>query len=172
MPERIATALLLQGQLLSVQISYGGGPISIEMNGTTHSVEILSVENGAIRALVKGKQREARFLQAGRDFFADVEGHQLTLSEPAYAREGSEFEGSGSIRAPMPGRILKLEAAAGAMVEAGARLLVMEAMKMEHVLRSPFAGRMADMLVREGDQVREGDVLCTITPDDQKSPQG
>jgi biotin carboxyl carrier protein len=48
----------------------------------------------------------------------------------------------------------------------------MEAMKMEHVLRAPFAGKMADMLVREGDQVREGDVLCTITPDDQKSPQG
>jgi 3-methylcrotonyl-CoA carboxylase alpha subunit len=165
-------SLLLQGQLLSVQISYGGGSISIEMNGSTHSVESLSVENGAIRALVKGKQREARFLQAGRDFFADVEGHQLTLSEPAYAREGSAFEGSGSIRAPMPGRILKLEAAAGTMVEAGARLLVMEPMKMEHVLRAPFAGKMADMLVREGDQVREGDVLCTITPDDQKSPQG
>jgi 3-methylcrotonyl-CoA carboxylase alpha subunit len=163
-------SLLLQGQLVSVRISYGGGPISIEMNGKTHSVEIISIKNGAMRALVDGAQREVRFLRAGRDLFADVDGHQVMLSERAYAREGGEFGGSGSIRAPMPGRILKLETAAGTMVEAGARLLVMEAMKMEHVLRAPFAGRMADMLVREGDQVREGDVLCTIASGDETSP--
>jgi 3-methylcrotonyl-CoA carboxylase alpha subunit len=163
-------SLLLQGQLLSVQIGYGDRDISIEMNGKWHLVQSLSIENGAMRALVDGEQREARFLRAGRDLFADVDGHQLMLSEPAYALQGSEPGGSGSIRAPMPGRILKLEAAAGTMVEAGARLLVMEAMKMEHVLRAPFAGRMADMLVREGDQVREGDILCTISSDSEASP--
>jgi 3-methylcrotonyl-CoA carboxylase alpha subunit len=165
-------SLLLQGLPLSVRISYGEGPIALEVNGKTHWVEILSVENGVISALVDGERRKARFLRAGRDVFADAEGHQLTLSEPTYASERISSTGSGSIRAPMPGRILQLEAAAGAVVEAGARLLVMEAMKMEHVLRAPFAGRMADMLVREGDQVREGDVLCIITPDDKKSVQG
>ena len=130
------------------------------------------IENGAIRAIVDGEQSEVRFLGAGPDLFVDADGHQLILSEPPYASGASEFGGSGSIRAPMPGRILKLEAAPGAMVEIGTRLLVLEAMKMEHVLRAPFAGRMADMLVREGDQVREGDVLCTIASDDEKSPQG
>ena len=140
------------------------------MDGKTHSIENLLIENGAIGAIVDGEQSEVRFLRAGPDLFADVEGYQLMLSELAYARDGNEFGGSGSVRAPMPGRILKLEVAAGMKVEEGARLLVMEAMKMEHVLRAPIAGRVTDMLVREGDQVREGDVLCTITSGNEASP--
>jgi 3-methylcrotonyl-CoA carboxylase alpha subunit len=163
-------SLLLQGQLVTVTMSYGEGAVTLKMNGKMHSVEVLSIGNGALRALVDGKDTEAQFLRTGRDLFADVEGHQLLLSEPAYARGGSDFGGSGSVRAPMPGRILKLEVAAGTKVEEGARLLVMEAMKMEHVLRAPIAGRVTDLLVREGDQVREGDVLCTITSGSEALP--
>jgi 3-methylcrotonyl-CoA carboxylase alpha subunit len=50
-------------------------------------------------------------------------------------------------------------------VRSGDRLLLLEAMKMEHVLRAPVAGTLSDLLVAEGDQVREGDVLCVIVPE-------
>jgi 3-methylcrotonyl-CoA carboxylase alpha subunit len=163
-------SLLLQGQPVTVTVSYGGGSVTLDIDGKTYSVEILSIEDGNFRALVDGEQTEARFLRAGRDIFADVEGHHLTLSEPDYAHDRGEFAGSGSIRAPMPGRILKLEVATGTEVEEGTRLLVMEAMKMEHVLRAPISGRMEDILVHEGDQVREGDVLCVIASGDGSSP--
>jgi 3-methylcrotonyl-CoA carboxylase alpha subunit len=73
--------------------------------------------------------------------------------------------GEGSVLAPMPGRVSKIEVANGAPVQMGDRLLVLEAMKMEHVLRAPVAGSVADISIAEGQQVREGDRLCTIVPE-------
>jgi len=50
-------------------------------------------------------------------------------------------------------------------VEAGQRLLVLEAMKTEQALRAPFAGVVARLNAREGDLVQEGAVLVEIAPD-------
>ena len=68
----------------------------------------------------------------------------------------------GKIRAPMPGRILSLGVAVGQSVEAGDRLLVLEAMKMEHRLNAPAKGKISAISVAEGDQVSEGAVLVEI----------
>ena len=58
--------------------------------------------------------------------------------------------GDGVVKAPMHGRVLELFAAAGDRVAAGQRLAVIEAMKMEHTLRAPFAGVVAQVPVRTG----------------------
>jgi 3-methylcrotonyl-CoA carboxylase alpha subunit len=157
--------LVLQGSAMRVVADYGQDAVTIAIDGSAHVVEILASENGALRALVDGAPAQARFLRVGQSLFADVEGHHLTLSEPDYAQQRIAPGGSGSVRAPMPGRVLAIEVEPGAMIGEGGRLMVLEAMKMEHVLRAPIAGRMKDILVRAGDQVREGDVLCIIDSD-------
>jgi 3-methylcrotonyl-CoA carboxylase alpha subunit len=65
-------------------------------------------------------------------------------------------ESRGELRSPMPGRILALLAEAGATVEKGAPLLVMEAMKMEHTLRAPAKGTVKAFHCSPGDQVADG----------------
>ncbi|MHB9878473.1 acetyl/propionyl/methylcrotonyl-CoA carboxylase subunit alpha [Pacificimonas sp. ICDLI1SI03] len=72
--------------------------------------------------------------------------------------------GDGSIRAPMPGRILSLDVAEGKGVTAGQRLCVLEAMKMENRLSAPFAGTVTKIAVAKGDQVAEGALLMQIEP--------
>mgnify|MGYP003800240693 CR=1 FL=1 len=62
----------------------------------------------------------------------------------------------------MPGRVIALLALPGP-VEAGAPLLVMEAMKMEHTLTAPAAGTLDGFLVAVGDQVEEGAALVEFT---------
>jgi 3-methylcrotonyl-CoA carboxylase alpha subunit len=62
----------------------------------------------------------------------------------------------GRLTAPMPGKVIAIAAAAGAKVERGAPLLVMEAMKMEHTIVAPADGIVADILYAVGDQVEEG----------------
>ncbi|EMD84558.1 acetyl/propionyl/methylcrotonyl-CoA carboxylase subunit alpha [Pacificimonas flava] len=74
--------------------------------------------------------------------------------------------GDGSVVAPMPGRVLNLFVENGKMVEAGERLLVLEAMKMENRLTAPIGGRVVDLSITEGNQVSEGAVLLTIEPAD------
>lgn len=70
--------------------------------------------------------------------------------------------GGGAIVAPMPGRVIAVEVTAGATVTKGARLLVLEAMKMEHALIAPFDGTVAELAVATGDQVSEGMMLARI----------
>lgn len=65
----------------------------------------------------------------------------------------------GSLTAPMPGVVTVLSAAPGDEVEAGAPLLIMEAMKMEHSIKAPFDGVVKTYKFEPGDQVKDGDLL-------------
>jgi propionyl-CoA carboxylase alpha chain len=73
----------------------------------------------------------------------------------------------GSLVAPMPGGVVRVEASAGQRVSAGQPVLVLEAMKMEHVIVAPADGLLAEVLVSRGDQVEAGDVLATVTREDR-----
>jgi len=70
--------------------------------------------------------------------------------------------GTGDVRAAINGRIIEVAVAPGDEVAAGQRLLVLEAMKMEHELRATAAGRVGTVEVRVGDQVAPGQVLVRI----------
>lgn len=70
----------------------------------------------------------------------------------------------GSLRSPMPGRIVNLSVRQGDRVHTGQGLLALEAMKMEHVIRAPFDGYIAELPVAAGDQVAENVLLVRIAP--------
>ena len=66
------------------------------------------------------------------------------------------------VTAPMPGRVLALDVQVGQQVVVGERLLVLEAMKMEHRLLAKVAGTVVAVNVSEGDQVTDGNLLVEI----------
>ena len=71
-------------------------------------------------------------------------------------------ETPGSLHAPMPGRVVRVEVGTGDRVGAGQILLVLEAMKMEHTLRAPHSGTVTEVDCSPGDQVEAGAVLVVI----------
>ena len=71
-------------------------------------------------------------------------------------------EVAGSDAAPMSGKIVKVDVAPGAAVEAHQVLVVMEAMKMEHTIAAPYDGSVLTINVSAGDTVGAGDVLAEI----------
>jgi propionyl-CoA carboxylase alpha chain len=71
----------------------------------------------------------------------------------------------GGLNAPMPGLIIDVRVKVGQHVEAGETLVVMEAMKMEHVIAAPSAGTVGAVFVTLAQQVDNGAVLLTIEPD-------
>ncbi len=77
-------------------------------------------------------------------------------------RESIGHSTGDQIRAPMPGLVREVAAQAGQKVTAGQRLVVLEAMKMEHVLRAPRDGVVALTSVSAGDQVEAGDVVLEL----------
>lgn len=70
--------------------------------------------------------------------------------------------GGTVVAAPMPGKILKVNVATGASVQAGDVLLILEAMKMENEIISSSAGTVQEIRAREGDNVNTGDTLVIL----------
>ena len=94
------------------------------------------------------------------DVFLDGEQHRFSLPRLSFSR--GSLVGSGGCVAPMAGRGVKVAVQAGAEVRRGAQLVVMEAMKMEHVIRAPSDGVVAAVLYKEGDFVEGGKLLVTF----------
>ena len=91
---------------------------------------------------------------AGRRF-------DFELRDPLTGPEAGEQEGAG-LAAPMPGKILAVLTQAGAQVEKGAPMIVMEAMKMEHTISAPANGLVKEVRYAVGDQVAEGAELIAF----------
>ena len=97
----------------------------------------------------------------GERFAVDVvdeRTHQIR----ALTGAGRPRAGDGVVSAPMPGMVVRVEVAEGQRVEAGAGLVVVEAMKMENELRAPSAGVVARVHVTPGQAVEKGAPLVTL----------
>ena len=70
--------------------------------------------------------------------------------------------GIAEVHAPMPGAVIAIHVAVGDLVDGGDPIVTLEAMKMEHGVPSPRAGRVGELLVGVGDQVTRGQILATV----------
>jgi len=68
----------------------------------------------------------------------------------------------GAVLAPMPGKVIAVDVVEGEAVTKGQRLLVLEAMKMEHALTAPFDGTVAELKVSAGSQVQVETLLARV----------
>ncbi|MGP4047515.1 acetyl/propionyl/methylcrotonyl-CoA carboxylase subunit alpha [Streptomyces sp. 2A115] len=100
----------------------------------------------------------------GRDGDAwDVRDHDPV----AASLSGAARSGVDSLTAPMPGTVTVVKVAVGDQVAAGQSLLVVEAMKMEHVISAPHAGTVAELDVTPGTTVAMDQVLAVIAPHEE-----
>jgi 3-methylcrotonyl-CoA carboxylase alpha subunit len=121
---------------------------------------IISDEGSSLRYRLADRTGAATVLRLGDQFHVFLQGHHylLSLADPM-AHAAEDVQHAGSLTAPMPGRIVALPAPVGALVDKGAALLVMEAMKMEHTLCAPQKGTVRAYLCQVGEQVDEGVAL-------------
>ncbi len=133
-----------------------GGPdgapvrLRLEWNGVTHT--FLAPSGGA-----------------GQWLGRDGDGWQVQDHDPvAAALSGAAgAHGMDALTAPMPGTVTVVKAAVGDEVVAGQSLLVVEAMKMEHVISAPHAGTVAQLDVTPGSTVAMDQVLAVVDPHEE-----
>jgi 3-methylcrotonyl-CoA carboxylase alpha subunit len=96
--------------------------------------------------------------------YAFARGRQafVALMDPLDRMAGGGEEGDGAIRAPMNGRVAALYVEEGERVDAGQRLAVIEAMKMEHAMTAPFAGFVRDLIANVGEQVEMAERIMRV----------
>ena len=88
-------------------------------------------------------------------------GHVALRRTPRFMDPADQVA-TGSLLAPMPGAVVSVAVEPGAEVAAGAPVLVLEAMKMQHTVAAPHAGTVTEIPVAVGDQVAAGDVLAVV----------
>ncbi|HET6610877.1 MAG TPA: acetyl-CoA carboxylase biotin carboxylase subunit [Kofleriaceae bacterium] len=92
----------------------------------------------------------------------DAAGATDLIERPRFVSPNAS-DAAGSLRSPMPGRVIKVLATCGQTVAAGEPLVVLEAMKMEHTVTSPDDGVVENISVSEGDQVEANAILAVVT---------
>ncbi|MEV5337616.1 biotin carboxylase N-terminal domain-containing protein [Streptomyces sp. NPDC052676] len=110
------------------------------------------------------------FHRAGDWLGRDGDAWQVRDHDPVAASlDRAAHAGADSLTAPMPGTVTVVKVAVGDEVTAGQSLLVVEAMKMEHVISAPHAGTVAELDVTPGTTVAMDQVLAVITPHEDAS---
>jgi acetyl-CoA/propionyl-CoA carboxylase biotin carboxyl carrier protein len=156
----------------------GHDPVGVRIRGRAAAAEVAVGDNepvpctawrddDALVVTVDGATRryacalDGETLWLGRDGLAWGIREQAPLDAATSAATGA----GGPLLSPMPGTVTAVEVADGQHVEAGARLVVVEAMKMEHALTAPIAGVVRELRARPGDTVAKDAVLLVVEPE-------
>ena len=101
-------------------------------------------------------------VRQGDAVLVSYRGRQYRVERKASRARAAAGVGSGEMRAPMPGLVVDVRVNEGDEVEAGATLLVLEAMKTQQPFNAPYKGRVVKLPVKKGDQVAEGTLLALV----------
>jgi 3-methylcrotonyl-CoA carboxylase alpha subunit len=140
------------------------GNLSLELPGGAVEASVRRSDDGRLAIRLGNDTFTAAVVRraandGGIDYtlFADGGSQRLRLVDPL---DVTQYEavasGEGSVRSPLPGKIIDLRVKPGDTVTRGQPLLVLEAMKMEHTLAAPADGKVKSVRYAVGEQVPEG----------------
>jgi propionyl-CoA carboxylase alpha chain len=134
--------------------------------------ELGAAAPGHVELTAGGIARQFSVHRVGDEVFVDSPLGAITLTEVERFPEPGAETMAGSLLAPMPGTVVRVAVAVGDAVEAGAPIVILEAMKMEHVVSAPAAGVVAELAVQAGQAVDAGTELARVEPATDDAPAG
>ena len=147
------------------------GRVAAEIGGRIYDLEFRQPSPDSYLFFLGANVYECRVSEraAAKEVF-DVDirarSHAVTIVDPKRLRSGQNSDrhhhGATEIRAQMPGKVVRVQIEAGASVEKGAGIVVVEAMKMQNEMKSPREGVVVSINVKAGDTVNAGDVLAVV----------
>ncbi len=131
-------------------------------------IEIVTATPAQVRMSIDGVERRYSVRRSGTSVVVTSPEGSLTLTELPRYTDPSALAAPGSLLAPMPGTVIRIGAEIGDIVEAGQSIIWVEAMKMEHTIRTDAAGVLDELRVAVGDQVDIGMLLAVISGDSEE----
>ena len=166
-PGRRALAMEFADQRLEVSAWGSDGRYTVQHGGQRWSVHDARHDGHWLHWRDDERSHRLRVRASGDDWLVFVDDRRYRVHEAApYDWSPGDEGGSDRVLAPMPGRIVAIKVAIGDSVEADQELLVMEAMKMELMLRAPRAGTIAELRAAAGDFVEADTVLALFAAED------
>lgn len=140
----------------------GADAYSIEVDGKAQIAKRISLTNSLLTYEIDGHRKSVSVVADGERYFLRDGVNDIVLNEKPRFPDATSSEVKGACIAPMPGKVATVHVVNGQRIEKGAQLVVLEAMKMEHVVTASHAGTVRDVRVQAGTQVHAHEVLIVI----------
>jgi len=138
---------------------------NITLNDSNVNNQIILDNNKSKLVSVKGMDHELKRYQIqidGRIYHVQISDavDQQILTMNLKSKRSNQLK---ELRAPMPGLVRQVNVQAGDQVDAGDSLFILEAMKMENLLKSPVNGKVSDVFVKPGESVEKNQILLSFS---------
>ena len=125
----------------------------------TYGVDIYSISSHVISILIEGRSYQVYLAREKEKRYLSLEGEEFIVQEPEASQEGVQKgeekskEGELTVKAPMPGKVIKINVSENEEVRKNQTLAIVEAMKMENEIKSNIEGFVKKIFISPGDLV-------------------
>jgi len=159
--------IAIDGKTYRLDLSRTDGRWSCRVDGREVEVDAVLARPNVLSLRIGNKAYEVKCERVGGDVHIWVGSQRFAAEarDPRSLRSRTrsvDDHGPKKLTAPMPGKVVRILLSQGAEVEAGAGVLVVEAMKMQNEVKAPKRGTIQKILVSEGAAVNAGDVLAIV----------
>jgi len=161
--------LRLGQELFRVATEERGNRVKVTVGDETYEVDLQNISENCLSLLIDGVAYTAYVAREGNKRFVQIGEEQYLFEEPEEEVSGAIGGAVGQlaeteIGPPMPGKVVKLLVKEGQKVAIGQGLVIVEAMKMEHEIRSTLEATVKKVNFSSGDLVNLGDVIIELEP--------
>jgi biotin carboxyl carrier protein len=159
--------IAIDGKNYRLELEQSEGRWSCRVDGREVEVDAVLARPNVLSLRIGNKAYEVKCERVGNDQHLWVGSRRFAaeVRDPRSLRSrarAADDHGPRKLTAPMPGKVVRILVTQGAEIEAGAGILVVEAMKMQNEVKSPKKGSVQKILVSEGAAVNAGDVLAIV----------
>lgn len=159
--------LVKDDETYPLEVGEENSRLCVTLSGEPVEIEVGNQSSGGLSLLVGDRSYEVQVSVQDKQIAVELEGERFLfeLDDGLLTGKGGRRDGHGGVadvKAPMPGKVVKLLVSAGDDVEAGQGILLFEAMKMQNEIRSPITGAVMDLAVQEGQAVESRETLFSI----------
>ncbi len=157
-------SLILRSMPLRCSVEREGDEFVVQIEEFTFRLRVSPLEPGVYRMETSGRSQIVRVAHVKARSFVYIDGCILEYTTSAKSDSGSADRAAtrDDLAAPMPGTVTRVLVREGDKIERGQPLVIVEAMKMEHVIRAPWAATVRAVRARPGAQVDADAVLVEI----------
>ncbi len=157
----------VDGKNYRIELSRADGRWSCRLDGSEIEVDAVLARPDVLSLCLGNQAYEVKCERVAGELHLWVGSarFEVEVRDPRSLRgrvRSADDSGPRKLTAPMPGKVVRVLVTEGAQVEAGAGVIVVEAMKMQNEIKSPKKGTMQKILVTAGAAVNAGDVLAIV----------
>jgi biotin carboxyl carrier protein len=157
----------IDGKKYRLELNQSEGRWTCRLDGSEIEVDAARVRPDVLSLRVGNRAYDASSDRVGNGWYVWIGGRRFLaeVRDPRSLRgrvRPSDEQGPKKLTAPMPGKVVRILAGEGSEVEAGAGVMVVEAMKMQNEIKSPKKGTIRKLAVGPGAAVNAGDILAIV----------